>query len=298
MRTRAEWHLNSHPVTHDVHELVWNLEIDRMPVWCFCVVTEGIRAVIIWCSWLSKGGTAEEPLWINFSDFNQSLFIPLVYERLNLSFIPSSSAVFIIGFILRGSVRVNSPGYPSLPLSCEIIFSSIRCCEPLTSISSQWRSEIRRLLQSRVPCYSTSSYGSVKSQGDFEGHCGLGLLPPLWSLCSSYFICWRAFDLFFHTRRLSISNDSFILNVMINSFQPKGLCEKKRIVPVSFCRFPGSWKAWFWLCPGKKKHHVAQVLSLSFCKDTHTNRQTQTHTFHWPTAIRHHPGALCSLKLH
>ncbi len=55
MRTRAEWHLNSRPMTHDVHELVWNLEIDCMSVWCLCVVTEGICVVIIWCSWLSKG---------------------------------------------------------------------------------------------------------------------------------------------------------------------------------------------------------------------------------------------------
>lgn len=55
MRTRAEWHLNSCPMTHDVHELVWNLEIDCMSVWCLCVVTEGICVVIIWCSWLSKG---------------------------------------------------------------------------------------------------------------------------------------------------------------------------------------------------------------------------------------------------
>lgn len=172
-----------------------------------------------------------EELQINSSDFRQSLSAPLVYEPVNLSFTASLSAVFIIAFILRGSVQVNSPFHPSLLQPCKIIFCSIRCCEPLTSISSPWQSEIRRLLQSWVPSSSTSSYGGVKSQGALEGHRGLGLHPPLWSLCSSHFICWRAFNLLFHARRLSISNGSFILNAMINSFHPKGLGEKWH----SFC---------------------------------------------------------------
>lgn len=241
----------------------------------------GERVLSLQCV-LDWAKTLEE-LQINSSDFRQSLSAPLVYEPANLSFTASLSAVFIIAFILRGSVQVNSPVRPSSLQPCEIIFCSIRCCEPLTSISSQWQSEIRRLLQSRVPSSSTSSYGGVKSQGALEGHRGLGLHPPLWSLCSSHFICWRAFNLLFHARRLSISNGSFILNAMINSFHPKGLGEKWH----SFCISDSQavWTQGFMFCPGKKPL-VAQVRSPSlFFSLLHVPACTRTHA-RTPT-VRH-----------
>lgn len=261
MRTRAEWHLNSHPVTHDVHKLVWNLEIDCMSVWCLCVVTEGICVVIIWCSWLSKGAPHKSLCksilvisakassynlfmreWTSVSHHPRVLFssLALFYEEVS-GLIPPTTLLFLCPvrsfFAALGAVNP----WLQFPLS-----GGVRSGDYFKAGS-----------HAPVPAHMAA----LKAGASSEGHCGLGLHPPLRSLCRSYFICWRAFDLFFHARRLSISNGSFNLKVMINSFHPKGLGEK--IALVSFCRFQGTWKAGYVLCP-EKKPLVAQVLSLSF----------------------------------
>lgn len=75
---------------------------------------------------------------------------------------------------------------------------------------------------------------------------------------------------FFHARSLSISNGSFILNVMINSFHPKGLGGKKK-KKCLFC-FVDSRGV------GMQDLRLLHRCICSLSANTHTHQQAHTHS--------------------
>lgn len=150
MRTRGRWHRNWLPVTRDVRgfartvALWWKIHkswasYDWANVCCHYSVSlierrrsrsyKSILVILDKASlrhlFMSRRTSVSQHLWVLFSS------LPLFYEEVSRLIPPSA-------LLLSSPVRS--------------FFCSIRCCEPLTSISSQWQSEIRR---------TTSKPGSI-----------------------------------------------------------------------------------------------------------------------------------------
>lgn len=161
MRTWGRWHWNWLPVTRDIHRFAWKVT----PWWkmyklwvssdwgntcCHYSVTvytsidqrllRSCKSILV----ISDKASVRHLFmsqWTQFHSISECCFHHCLY------FTRKCPGSFLSTLLFSAPVRS--------------FFCSIRCCEPLTSISSQCQSEIRRLLQSRVPSSSSSSYGVV-----------------------------------------------------------------------------------------------------------------------------------------